>query len=98
MIKLENWSVGDQTATRYTAPEAMRPSLEGNVYGHPKFTDGERIHTSPITSVDGSVVQTEQNSYVLGEPHEEYVKWCRASKVHVPTKDEPILWGPSPNP
>ncbi|MHC4297965.1 MAG: hypothetical protein ACYS7Y_11730 [Planctomycetota bacterium] len=90
-MRIENWSVFGANADPYQAPETQRVYLQGEVYGHPRFTDGEFVYTSHVVSVDGPVVTTKSGSvYTLGEPKPDYVEWCRETGCHVPTQDEPI--------
>ena len=42
--------------------------LHGQVYGHPRFTDGERVITSRIIHDMGAVVETKNTLYLLGLP------------------------------
>jgi hypothetical protein len=88
---LENWSVSSAPVGPYDAPEMAYHQLSGNVFGHPRFDEGKRIRTSDIKSVNGREVVTRSGSvYTLGEPHVEYVHWCREQGCHVPTAEEPI--------
>lgn len=41
MVRLKNWSVYDDGSYH----------LQGNVYGHPRFDDGDLIDTSRIVSI-----------------------------------------------
>ena len=76
MPRLENWSVGSQNLTPYTAPELSQPRLMGEVYGHPNFDNGERITTSPIEKINGWVITTLSGSvYELGGVSREYEEW-----------------------
>jgi hypothetical protein len=54
-MRLENWQVdGDR--------------VRGQVYGNPKFYEGEMVITSPIQSIDGHRLKTLNSTYVLGCP------------------------------
>jgi hypothetical protein len=67
MYKLENWSTTSQSDA-YTAPECLEIILQGNVYGNPKFRDGDHILTSCIVSMVGRVITTYSGSkYLLGK-------------------------------
>jgi hypothetical protein len=90
---LERWAVEAQ-GSPYTAPEAWILCLRGRVYGHPSKTDGKNIVTSPIEAPGEEVgtVVTKNTIYNLGEPHPDYVDWCKQNGHHVPTKEEPIKW------
>lgn len=81
MYTLNNWAVvGNQTP--YQAPEMVTKHLSGQVYGHPRFADGEVVTTSAIVKVDGKQVQTASGSaYILGEPSAEWVGWLAEQGV-----------------
>lgn len=52
--RLENWSrFGEQ--------------LVGEVYGHPRFEDGEVVRTSRVLKMDDKVAETMNTDYTLGE-------------------------------
>ena len=71
-MKMENWAVVF-TDHEYTAPELRVPKLGGNVYGHPRFEDGEEVVTSRIVSIENKKVLTESGSlYELGEINPNY--------------------------
>jgi hypothetical protein len=76
--RLENWSVGS-SATEYSAPETIYEFLCGEVYSHPKFTDGDKIRTSQLIelSVQEKRGVTQNTIYELGEPDPDYVQWCK---------------------
>jgi len=88
-MRLENWLVTG-TPDPYQPPEQQRKQISGEVYGHPTRRDGQRIRTTPICSVDGNVVTTQNSVYTLGEPAPEFVEWCRENGHHVPTPEEPL--------
>lgn len=50
MIRLKNWSIFLED-NKYLAPELRSYRLQGNVYGHPKFNDGDPIYTSKIVKI-----------------------------------------------
>jgi hypothetical protein len=55
VMRLENWRVdGDR--------------VRGQVYGNPKFDEGEMVITSPIQLIDGNRLKTLNSTYVLGCP------------------------------
>lgn len=81
MARLENWSV--VTKDPYTPPEFAR--IEGEVYGHPRFNDGELVALSRVQEVNGNIVKTRNTTYILGEPHPDYVKWCLENGYDKPT-------------
>jgi hypothetical protein len=79
MTRLENWSIGSNQ-NGFTAPEIVKLFLRGSVYGHPKFNDGERVHTSQIVSVHARIVTTKTgSSYKLGKIDKGYRKWLKAN-------------------
>ena len=86
MVRIENWSVVSN-ATPYTAPEAILPHLQGNIYGHLNFEEGKFVHTSHIVRVEGRKIQTwSGHIYLLGKVDPKY-------KEAYPDRD---LDGPEP--
>lgn len=74
-MKLENWSIVVMGTDPYQAPECQTACLHGNVYGHPKFKDGDAINTSAIKRKVGELIETYSGSqYELGEIDQEYEK------------------------
>lgn len=51
-MKLKNWSVTGGFNQDFTAPELKKYYLQGNVYGHPNFKDGNPIITSRIMEIN----------------------------------------------
>jgi hypothetical protein len=89
-MRIENWSVTSSQGL-YDPPECSRVQLKGNVFDHPLHSDGKFVRTSDICQVNGSKVLTNSGSvYILGEPSEEYVDFCREVGCHIPTPEEPI--------
>ncbi len=39
--------------------------VEGNVYGHNGFEDGDYIHTSSVEKIDGNTVETRNSIYTV---------------------------------
>lgn len=77
-IQIDAWSL-HTSGDGYTAPELRAYQLRGIVKGHPEKRDGTCVYTSAILRVNGRYVFTESGSmYELGEPHPEYVAWCKA--------------------
>jgi len=73
VYKLENWFI--TMIFGYTDPEINHQYLRGNVYGNPKFADGESIITPPIAGRKGKYIQTYSGSlYELGVVDSEYEK------------------------
>jgi hypothetical protein len=66
MIKIDNWMV---------VPRGDVICLFGNVYGHPRFTDGDEVRTSYVLEVDKRKVFTRSGSeYRLGKISPYYKK------------------------
>lgn len=51
MIMLKNWSVFASNDNGFRPPEMLRFHLQGNVYGHPRFNDGDPVNTSRIVGL-----------------------------------------------
>ena len=72
-MRIENWGIICTNHDQYLAPELHRYSLVGEVYGHSKHEDGEKIQTSTIRGKRKGLVITESDSeYELGEPNDSY--------------------------
>ena len=58
MPLLENWRAGQ-----------FGLGLEGNVYGHPEFPDGEYVHTTPLKWINevARLAETASRMYRLGK-------------------------------
>lgn len=52
--RLENWRM------------TLGGRLDGNVYGHPHFTDGERVLTGFVLTITSTTAETANTKYVLG--------------------------------
>ena len=68
-MRLENWAIVF-ISDFYTPPEMRRQCLSGEVYGNPKFIDGDHITTSEIVlrPTENDCVSTASGSlYELGE-------------------------------
>lgn len=89
-MRLENWSIRTRDSGPYTAPECLPTHLCGEVYGHPRFADGEVIYSSTVIKIEGSKITTHNSVYTLGKPAPDYVKWCREHGGHIPTTQKPI--------
>lgn len=80
VCRLERWSMvadGDP----YRAPEDQRCRLQGDVYGHPAFQDGQFVISSVIMGMDGDYVRTQSGSnYMLGEVDPEYERLYPGAK------------------
>lgn len=89
--KLEDWSVTLRSTDPYAPPEHRQISLQGEVFGHPRFEDGKRITTSFVVEVNGPLVTTMSGTvYTLTYPNADYIKWCGENGCHIPTPEEPI--------
>lgn len=77
LVRLEDWLITSQEGEdlQLVAPEARPRCLWGEAFGHPSFTDGARIRTSDIVSVEGTTVVCRTRSYTLGKPHESYLQY-----------------------
>ena len=51
-MKLKNWSITSDVNPNFVAPEMMHFHLQGNVYGHPRFNDGDPVTTSRIIEIN----------------------------------------------
>lgn len=82
MIRIENWSVCVNQDNVYVAPETQRKHLEGEVYGHPSFADGQFIKTSSLTVLDmeNNCAKTRNTEYTLGKIDPEYQKFLDEQK------------------
>lgn len=74
-VLIQNWSVIGG-GSPYTAPELCTRHLRGEVYDHPAFTDGERIRSSALQSIDDGTATTHYTTYTLGNPSPDYTAWC----------------------
>lgn len=89
-MHIENWSLKSNQGL-YNAPETRRFQILGQVFGHPKYHDGEVITTSYIFAINGCEIETHSGSiYRLGSPDPNYMLWCQENGCHIPTPDEPI--------
>lgn len=51
MVRLKNWSVFASNDNGFMPPELISLHLQGNVYGHPRFNDGDPVNTSRIVDL-----------------------------------------------
>ena len=93
--RIEDWIISSSMSP-YTSPEGASPYIEGILYDRSDDgEDGKHIKTSSLIGKtdDPSIIETKTGSfYKLGNPRPSYVEWCRKEKVHIPTKEQPILW------
>lgn len=80
MPRLDRWSIQyvNSSSDPYRPPELCERALTGSVSGHPRFPEGHRIHTSPITQVldSGELVSQSGTVYELGEVDPGYEAYC----------------------
>lgn len=77
MPTLQNWAVV-MTLGPYDAPEAAVARLTGEVFGHPRFSDGTVVQTSRIVSLstkERKATTKSGTSYDLGEPSADFLRW-----------------------
>lgn len=74
-IRIERWAC--KSVDPFRAPEVgYNMRLCGDVYGHPRYPDGDRVSTGAVVRVDGHTVETSSGSiYVLGEADPRYLSW-----------------------
>jgi len=88
-IFLDNWST---TSNPYQAPEIRKTYLQGEVFGHPNFQEGDKVYTSHIVQSEGRWIKTSSGSeYILGQPHPNYITWCEDHNITL-NPDNPIIW------
>jgi hypothetical protein len=88
-ILIENWSVVT-TSEPHVAPELRNASLNGKVYGHPRFPNGHGVVTSQIEEANSRVVRTRSGSlYKLGTPSKTYLDWLQHNGIAY-NEEEPI--------
>lgn len=76
-LKIEDWAiVFVPPHDYYMAPELQKRSLNGRVFGHPKFPNGHWVTTSDIVGVTeyDEILTKSGSTYELGEAREEYEK------------------------
>lgn len=73
---LKNWRVVQSPSTPYDAPECIGRRLQGEVYDHPAFEDGDLITSTELTSMQEGVAVTCNTRYELKYPSQDYAFWC----------------------
>jgi hypothetical protein len=73
-MRLENWAFVSAPISPYQAPETAVQKVQGEVYEHGGFTDGEKITTSEVINKGKGYVQTHNSTYELGKAHPDYLK------------------------
>ena len=96
-IRIERWAVKPARGSDFSAPEVRGIRLRGDVFGHPRHPDGNRVSTGPIVKVEGRTVTTESGSvYVLGAPDPRYLEWLAEEGIAFnPEKPIVVKGGPS---
>lgn len=77
LVRIEKWRLLESSGADVTAPR-LGFRLRGHVYGHPNHRDGEKLTTSEVLGVEGSVVYCKSRRYLLGEPSDEWVNALQA--------------------
>jgi hypothetical protein len=73
-MRIENWAVVTPALDPWAAPETQRLSLNGNVFGHPRFDDGAHITTSSIVGKNNEdeILTHSGSAYKLGQVNPDY--------------------------
>ena len=82
VYRIENWEVVGKIASAYSSPESATMHLKGEIYGHPKYNEGEIVVTSKIIETDGTFIKTFYHCYQLGYPHPRYEQWYLEKHGH----------------
>jgi len=83
MPTLENWEIV-RISLAYTPPEVCPARLNGNIYGDPRFKDGEGVTTSKLKKLNIPARTAETNSgtkYKLGEPSKPFLAWLKSEGI-----------------
>lgn len=85
MSKLENWSVISSPVNPFQAPELWPTRLYGRIFDDPRFEDGMNVQTSSVQFLDvkNRIAKTRNTEYTLGEPSEEYKKYCAENNIEL---------------
>ena len=75
-VTIKNWRVVAGPSTPYTAPECIGRHLQGEVYDHPRFTDGDRVTSSELQSMEDGVAVPCNTTYHLGYPSADSASCC----------------------
>ncbi len=62
-VMLDNWE-----RCGCNAHVIVFPHLRGNTYNHPRFSDGEIIHTSELISISGNIAVCKTRTFHLLRP------------------------------
>ncbi len=73
-MRIENWAVVAPIVDPFAAPETQPLSLQGQVFGHPRFDDGQYITTSSIDKKNDKdeVITVSGSVYKLGRVDPSY--------------------------
>jgi hypothetical protein len=81
MVLLRHWSIVNRQRNPEKPPE---PAFRGEVYGHPKYEDGDTVKTSrPLVRVDDHVITRSGTCYRLGEADENYERHYPDARARV---------------
>jgi hypothetical protein len=91
--QLKNWAVVQSpNMDPYMPPEAYGIYLSGEIYGRGgRFTDGKRVTTSRVVSVDGRLITTQSGSVyeLVGDPEPGYLSYLKETGKEY-NKENPI--------
>lgn len=102
--KMKKWAIVNAPLSPYQAPELQTKRLQGDVFEHERFTDGESVTTSTILSIlhevetwgrgAGTLVVTENTTYWLdaGDMCSGYQAWCDENGLLPSPKPEKRLY------
>lgn len=79
---LHRWSVGFYENGPYQAPEQRRTCLFGY-----RDEEATKVRTSPIVSIHGREIHTENNIYILEDIDPDYLQWLHDSGLTYDAND-----------
>lgn len=84
MTKLENWGFITRTSP-YQPPESGLISVNGDVYGDPRFDDGTPITTGTTLFFDSTTMEmhTRRTKYILGTPSIGFQQYMDDSNISI---------------
>lgn len=73
-MRMENWSIVSIDPNLCAAPETLSLSLQGKVFGHPRFNNGHVITTSSIVgkNLKNEILTVSGSAYELGQIDQHY--------------------------
>jgi hypothetical protein len=86
LVQIEEWKIVD-SAMQSTTSDQIGFRLRGNVYGHEKYSDGERITTSRIVRVEGRKVFCTSRVYLLGKPSSDFMDMLKTIRADFDQSD-----------